>query len=837
MRPLSLTVDGFRSYASPHTFDFRDRRLVGVVGPIGSGKSSLLDAMAFALYGKTPTVESATKSLINQRLDEARVELWFEAGGETWRAVRALRRKGQGAATLTRHDSLDPDSDRIEGVIGTKPMTEHVEKLLGLDFRGFTRSVLLAQNQFAEFLNARPGDRDAVLKGVFGFDRVDAMHQVAKARRDDAARDLEELQRRRGDIEKDRAELEQTRADLKTSQESAAALATSSSLVAALQEEVTTAVRGEQAATDRLEELHTIAERFPASKETNRFLRDAERDAEARRIAEETATDAAAALNVAEDNLAGVVTTYGGPDELSAAEHAIAAATAAEEAARAAQARLDNARADTATTAATAAEAGLAEKSALEARDKAETVLASAREAAHQSRAALHTAQHAEMAHTVRSVLVAGEACPVCDQLVAIVPSDAVPSGVKKAQAAQEAAESAESAAAAAVERATGVVAAAGKDRAATEARATAGAGLTYDLESEWITAGATATELRAAVIALIGDEGLRAQTGDWKKALTEASEARQSAAGVATRTRSAVDNARDAAEQRAAGLQRLASEIAGLSGRLNTGLEPAATPPDLRGALEAMRKAWQQAVATAEDEAKAAAKQRQEATGGLAELLKEFDVASAADFTAALNTARSVVAGLASKAELLEERVARVAELEAENATTLARHGLFERLSDDLTPSKFLSYLLDEERAKLSHLGSDLFEMLSAERYRFTDDGKFAVVDLAAAERVRTAESLSGGETFLASLALALALAEMVSREGGRLDAFMLDEGFGSLDAEHLDLAMQGIERLVAESSHRLVIVVSHVAELRERCDDLIVLDKDPVTGNSIVR
>ena len=57
MRPRELTLEGFRSYRSSSTFDWRDRRLVGIVGPIGAGKSSILDAISFALYGKTPNVE------------------------------------------------------------------------------------------------------------------------------------------------------------------------------------------------------------------------------------------------------------------------------------------------------------------------------------------------------------------------------------------------------------------------------------------------------------------------------------------------------------------------------------------------------------------------------------------------------------------------------------------------------------------------------------------------------------------------------------------------------------------------------------------------------------
>ena len=57
MRPVELTVDGFRSYGKPTTFSWSERGLVGVVGPIGSGKSSILDAIAFALYARVPAFE------------------------------------------------------------------------------------------------------------------------------------------------------------------------------------------------------------------------------------------------------------------------------------------------------------------------------------------------------------------------------------------------------------------------------------------------------------------------------------------------------------------------------------------------------------------------------------------------------------------------------------------------------------------------------------------------------------------------------------------------------------------------------------------------------------
>jgi exonuclease SbcC len=198
--------------------------------------------------------------------------------------------------------------------------------------------------------------------------------------------------------------------------------------------------------------------------------------------------------------------------------------------------------------------------------------------------------------------------------------------------------------------------------------------------------------------------------------------------------------------------------------------------------------------------------------------------------------TEAAVAAGtIAERIAALEADLARLGDLEERQGALVASRDRHQRLVDDLRPAKFPRYVLDERRRVLADLGGELFEQLSGGRYRFTDDGSFGIVDLGAAERVRPADTLSGGETFLGSLALALALAETVAREGGRLDAFFLDEGFGSLDSEHLDLAMEGVERLAAMGD-RLVVVVSHVPALNERIEDLVVLDKDAITGDTRV-
>ena len=101
---------------------------------------------------------------------------------------------------------------------------------------------------------------------------------------------------------------------------------------------------------------------------------------------------------------------------------------------------------------------------------------------------------------------------------------------------------------------------------------------------------------------------------------------------------------------------------------------------------------------------------------------------------------------------------------------------------------------------------------------------------------RLRSPQSLSGGETFLASLALALGLAEVVtSRAGGiRLDTLFIDEGFGSLDPETLELAMRTLDEL--RVGGRTVGVISHVEAMKEQLPAQIVVEATP-EGPSVVR
>lgn len=158
------------------------------------------------------------------------------------------------------------------------------------------------------------------------------------------------------------------------------------------------------------------------------------------------------------------------------------------------------------------------------------------------------------------------------------------------------------------------------------------------------------------------------------------------------------------------------------------------------------------------------------------------------------------------------------------------------EFLQTHLQGSRFQNYVLEESFAELTEGASHRLKRLSG-RYtlRPAEGCGFLVVDHDNAEETRPADTLSGGETFLASLALAMELSAQVQRAAGgpTLDSIFIDEGFGTLDPESLDVVAEAIEALPAEG--RMVGIVTHVEALAERLPDRVVVEK--AEGGSVIR
>ncbi|GGF83184.1 AAA family ATPase [Paenibacillus aceti] len=191
-----------------------------------------------------------------------------------------------------------------------------------------------------------------------------------------------------------------------------------------------------------------------------------------------------------------------------------------------------------------------------------------------------------------------------------------------------------------------------------------------------------------------------------------------------------------------------------------------------------------------------------------------------------ALSTAKELdEAALQGKAraerdlEDLATRHVRWQELETKRAKLEHQAGLMSKLQSALRGNAFVEYVAEEQLMNVSHAASQRLRSLTKQRYSLETDsgGGFVICDDANGGVKRPVATLSGGETFLTSLALALALSAQIQLRGKYpLQFFFLDEGFGTLDPELLDTVITSLEHL--HHDHLSVGIITHVAELRAR-------------------
>jgi len=176
MRPVRLEMEGFAAFRERAVVDFTGAEYFALVGPTGSGKSTVIDALTFALYGTVPRWDDrrAVALALAPSVVRGVVRLVFDVRGGRYVAVRELRRAARGGVNvknarlerLLDRDDVDGDTEVLAADSG---VTRAVEELLGLPFEHFTSCVVLPQGEFAEFLHAKPGDRQAILTRLLGL--------------------------------------------------------------------------------------------------------------------------------------------------------------------------------------------------------------------------------------------------------------------------------------------------------------------------------------------------------------------------------------------------------------------------------------------------------------------------------------------------------------------------------------------------------------------------------------------------------------------------------------------------------------------------------------------
>jgi len=195
----------------------------------------------------------------------------------------------------------------------------------------------------------------------------------------------------------------------------------------------------------------------------------------------------------------------------------------------------------------------------------------------------------------------------------------------------------------------------------------------------------------------------------------------------------------------------------------------------------------------------------------------------------AAETSARDAALRHRADQEAAQSQIQPAASLDAATKAGHARLSAVDTLRGLLADAKFLQYLTDRRTRALLGVATDIFGRLSGGEFGFAVD--FQIVSLRSGA-ARSPKTLSGGETFLASLALALALVELHSRSGARLGALFLDEGFGSLDVDALASSLTVLQSETGED--KLVAVISHLHAVAEAVEDVLWAERQP-EGSSV--
>lgn len=178
MKPRKLKIMGLNSFNEEQEIDFSiltEKGFFGIFGPTGSGKSTILDAITIALYGEISRSSKNKLEFINSDRNDMNIYYEFEMGSSSNRKIytseRHYKRKKDGGIACDRAVLRDITTDEKEILSeGSNAVTESITGLIGLKCDDFTRSVVLPQGKFSDFLKLTKGDRGKMLERILNLE-------------------------------------------------------------------------------------------------------------------------------------------------------------------------------------------------------------------------------------------------------------------------------------------------------------------------------------------------------------------------------------------------------------------------------------------------------------------------------------------------------------------------------------------------------------------------------------------------------------------------------------------------------------------------------------------
>ncbi len=223
MIPVRLRLHNFLCYRDPVVLDFTGFRFACLSGDNGAGKSALLDAITWALWGRARA--RSADELIHLNENEMSVEFEFRLGPNQYRVIRRRSRTARSGASVLDLQLLTPDGYRSIAGNSVRETEEQIRKLLRLDYETFINSAFILQNRADEFTRKTPAERKEILAEILGLSVYEELAKLARERARQSAERVKLLDAQAQELEAEvarapvyRQNLEEVEAELKAVQ-------------------------------------------------------------------------------------------------------------------------------------------------------------------------------------------------------------------------------------------------------------------------------------------------------------------------------------------------------------------------------------------------------------------------------------------------------------------------------------------------------------------------------------------------------------------------------------------------------------------------------------------